>query len=102
MPWRKTPEDRARDAQRYGAEWRRARLACLQAARWRCEIRLGGCAGTASEVNHVDGAANDPHHRNLRAACKPCHAKVTAQQGHDGRRGSRPAADPPATPRTRW
>ena len=101
MPGGRRPKTGARDAQRYGAAWSRARLACLQAARWRCEIRLGGCAGTASEVDHVDGAGNDPHHRNLRAACKPCHAKVTAQQGHDGRRGSSTGRDPPCTPRTR-
>ena len=100
MTWRKTDQDRAQDAQRYGAAWRRARLECLRRARWRCEIRLDGCQGAASQVDHIDQAANDPGHKRLRAACKRCHSKVTAQQGHDGRRGT--SNDPSPTPRTQW
>ena len=98
MPWEKSREERRQDSQRYGAAWRRARLACLRAANWRCQIRLVGCAGAASEVDHVDGAANDPGHRNLRAACKPCHRQVTAQQGG----GYRQPHDPEPRPRTAW
>ena len=100
MTWKKTAEDRTRDAQRYGADWRRARLECLRAARWKCEIRMDGCQGAASEVDHVDGAGNDPGHKHLRAACKSCHAKVTARQGGGYRRGR--AADPPHVSRTQW
>jgi 5-methylcytosine-specific restriction endonuclease McrA len=100
LPWDNSPEKRRQDSQRYGAEWRRKRLACLRAAKWHCEIRLEGvCIGAASEVDHIDGAENDPQHRNLRAACKPCHAKVTAQQGKGYRKRS---ADPPCSPRTKW
>lgn len=82
------------------AEYRRARLACLKAARWRCQIRIAGiCIGAASEADHADQLANDPRHRNLRAACKPCHRHVTARQGNDAKRGP---SDPKPTPRTRW
>ncbi|HEY1914252.1 MAG TPA: hypothetical protein VGH27_01640 [Streptosporangiaceae bacterium] len=97
--WNKTPEDRRRDNQRYGAAWRRARAACLERANWRCEIRLPGvCIGAAREVDHILGAASDPGHTRLRAACKPCHAKVTAQQGN----AARGKADPECQPRTSW
>jgi 5-methylcytosine-specific restriction endonuclease McrA len=102
MPWRNDPEKRRQDAQRYGAAWRRARDAQLRKANWRCEIRIQGvCIGAASEVDHVDGAENDPQHRNLRAACKPCHDKVTAQQG-GGFRSRRVPRDPDPRPRTEW
>jgi hypothetical protein len=87
-------------------EWRRARDACLRAARWKCEIRVTGvCIGAASQADHVEQLANDPHHRNLRAACRPCHAWVTARQGNEAKRiasGHAPAPDPAPRPRTRW
>lgn len=94
MPW-----DTARQDPAYGkAEWKRARLACLKAARWRCQLRLDGCQGAASEADHADGLANDPQHRNLRAVCTSCHRKVTAQQGNSARRG-RGSGDPAPTSR---
>jgi hypothetical protein len=84
------------------AEYRAARLACLKAARWKCEIRIPGtCIGAASQADHTDGLANDPHHRKLRAACVPCHRSVTAQQGKGARAGT-PPADPAPVPRTDW
>jgi 5-methylcytosine-specific restriction endonuclease McrA len=96
MPW-----ETARKTSAYSsAEYRRKRLACLRAAQWRCQIRLEGCRGAASEVDHIDQLANDPHHNRLRAACTSCHRKVTAQQGR-GFRASL-AADPEHTPRTVW
>ena len=95
MPWR--PEDRR---QNYDAEYRRKRDACLRRARWRCEIQLEGiCIRAASQADHIDGIANDPHHDRLRAACEPCHKHVTARQGNKGKRGG---ADPQPTPKTRW
>ncbi len=95
MPWQTASKDPA-----YGrAAWKRARLACLRRANWRCEIRLPGCQGAASQADHVDQLANDPGHRNLRAACRSCHGKVTAEQG-GGARGA--AADPQPQPRTDW
>ena len=97
MPWANDPDDRKESNRRYGADWRRKRLACLKAARWRCQIGLEGCTITATEVDHVDQAGNDPGHSNLRAACKSCHAKVTAQQG----KGYRKAAAAGAVSRRR-
>lgn len=103
MPWRNGPAERARSNRVYGAKWRKARLAALQRARGRCEIRMEGCQGAASEVDHIDGAENDPEHKNLRAACGSCHAKVTAQQGSGYRvAANRSDADPQPTPRTAW
>jgi 5-methylcytosine-specific restriction enzyme A len=99
--WQKTRADRERDNQTYDARWRRARKAALERAGYRCEIRLPDvCAGRATEVDHISQAANDPNHRHLRAACSPCHAKVTAQQGRGFRKGG--SADPPPRPRTEW
>jgi hypothetical protein len=68
----------------------------MRAANWHCEIKLPGCAGAASEVDHILGVAADPDHTMLRATCKTCHRKITAQQG-GGSRG-----DPPHEPRTAW
>ncbi len=82
MAWR--PQDRQG---RYGADYRRKRDAAMRRAGWRCEIRIEGiCITVASECDHVDGIAADPRHLHLRAACKPCHARVTARQGGPGSR----------------
>lgn len=98
MPWANDPDARRKSDATYGTpEYRRARLACLKAARWKCQIRLEGCQGAASQADHVDQAANDPHHQNLRAACRSCHAKVTADQGNRAKRH-----DPAPQPRTKW
>ena len=99
MPWESARKDPAYNT----AEWRRARLACMRRAQWKCEIRLDCCIGAATQVDHVNGLDNDRGHQNLRAACAPCHAKVTARQGNDARRGSsRAPRDPAPTPRTAW
>lgn len=85
----------------YGrAEWRRARDNCLREANWRCQIRLDGCQGAATEADHTDQLGNDPRHKRLRAACTSCHRKVTAQQGNDARRMRR--RDPSVQTRTTW
>ena|SRR6266700_5868887 len=99
MPWRGYPSSPA-----YGtAEYKRAREACLRRARWRCELRLEGCQGAASEADHIDGLANDPHHQRMRAVCTSCHRKRTAEQGNEARRGStRKSSDPAPTSRIIW
>jgi hypothetical protein len=96
VPWETARKDPAYNT----AEYKRARLACLRKAGWRCEIRLEGCQGAASEADHAEQLANDPHHRSLRAACTSCHRRVTAQQGR-GARASQDA-DPDPQPRTTW
>jgi 5-methylcytosine-specific restriction endonuclease McrA len=101
MPWEKTPADRRQDSQRYGPEWRRARKRQLEADGYRCQLGLDVCTYRATEVDHIDGAANDPHHRRLRSVCGPCHRKHTAQQG-GGARGRRANADPEPRQSTLW
>src|SRR5215469_5428026 len=96
MPWRGYPSSPA-----YGTPaWKRARLAALRRAKWRCELRLDGCQGAASEVDHVFGLEADPTHQHLRAVCKSCHGKRTAEQGHEARRGKR--NDPQPSSRIIW
>ena len=100
MPWESARKDPAYNT----AAWRRARLKAMRRANWRCEIRIAGvCIGAATQVDHVSGLDNDRNHLNLRAACAPCHAKVTAKQGNDARgRGGRKPRNPAPTPRTVW
>src|SRR5262249_20579494 len=98
MPW-----TRADDNPLYHtAEYRRARAKCLADAKWKCQVRLPGCQGAASQADHTDGITNDPHHTRLQAACKSCHGKITAQQGGGYRNGKGRSNDPPPTPRTAW
>lgn len=100
MPgWQKTSEQRQRDNRVYGNDWRKARIACLRRARWRCEIKLDGCQGAASQVDHIDQADNDPQHQRLRATCAACHKTISSQQGNAARRGG---SDPAPQPRTTW
>lgn len=95
MGWETARQDPA-----YGsAAWKRARLACLKRANYRCELGLEGCQGTATEADHVLGLAADPGHTALRAVCVSCHRKRTAQQGNAGRRRRR---EPSFVPRTQW
>ena len=99
MTWR--PEDR-RNAGYSTPEYKRKRLACLRRANWHCEIRIPGvCIGAASQADHIDGIAADPHHNHLRAACVPCHKHVTARQGGNGSTGRTPR-DPAPKPSTAW
>jgi len=104
MPWSNDSESRRRSSRTYGANWRRKRLAQLERDRWRCQLRLPGCQGAASEVDHILGAEQDPDHQALRSVCSSCHKQRTAQQGGGFRTnpGKRRAADPPHRPNTRW
>jgi 5-methylcytosine-specific restriction endonuclease McrA len=48
---------------------------------WRCQVRLEGCLGHATVVDHVvqlrDGGSDADS--NLRAACEPCNLKRGAR-----------------------
>ena len=102
MPWTKTPGDRARDAKIYDSpESRRNRPLAMKRDQWRCQLRLTGCIGAASQCDHIVQPDQGGGHGlgNLRAVCKRCHGKRTAQQSNTGN-GSR--ADPPPQPRTAW
>ena len=71
MPWRKTDADRDRDRRNYGTAYRRNRDAAMRRDNWRCQLRLDGCQGAASQCDHIvsvaDGGSSDVS--NLRAAC---------------------------------
>lgn len=75
-------------------QWRRVRALVLARDGHTCRIRLPGCIGHATHVDHIvlksKGGTDDP--ANLRAACRPCNL----------RRGNTPDPDPAPTPRTRW
>lgn len=103
MPWRNDDAARKHSNATYGQAWRRARAECLRRAAWRCQLRLEGCQGAASQADHVIPVSQGGGHEqgNLRAACAACHAKVTAQQG-GGWRNGRARGDPDPAPRTRW
>jgi 5-methylcytosine-specific restriction enzyme A len=103
MPWANDREARRRSDANYGTAWRKKRHEALRRANWRCEIRFEGCTTKATEVDHILGVANDPTHSQLRAGCKSCHGKVTAEQGHTARwAGGAPSRDPAPQPKTAW
>lgn len=97
MPWSKTPQDRARDAVRYGPAWKKARQAALNRAGHRCEK-----CGSRRElsVDHIHGAAADPGHHHLQVLCGTCHRAKTAAESNQGR--GRTGSDAPVQARTRW
>jgi hypothetical protein len=53
----------------------------MERCRWRCEIRLDGCQGAASEVDRIGPVSQGGTHDlgNLRGACRSCHARTTAE-----------------------
>ena len=66
---------------RLPADWPAIRRLVLQDAGYRCQIRLTGCSGQASEVDHR--RRGDDHSRaNLRAACSGCHGKKSSAEGN--------------------
>lgn len=104
MPWANTPDDRARNARVYGAEYKRNRLLARRRAGGRCE----GChhPHTRLECDHIHNTGHGPPDHslgNLQMLCKgpgtcQCHERKTAGEGNAGRG----ASDPPCTPRTNW
>lgn len=59
----------------YAGPWRRIRQEILQRDNYRCQIKGPGCAGEATEVDHITPVSlGGPwyDHENLRASCKRC------------------------------
>jgi 5-methylcytosine-specific restriction protein A len=54
--------------------WRTLRAQILARDGYRCQLRLPGCLGEATEVDHIqtrhNGGGDQPH--NLRASCEKC------------------------------
>ena len=73
--------DSSRRRQELPANWSRLRRQVLRECGGRCEIRLAGCVGEASEVDHI--RRGDDHSRaNLRGACRRCHALKSSAEGN--------------------
>ena len=79
--WAKSPPPA--NVYAYGGPGRWSATSARTGRLW-CRIRFPDiCTDKATEVDHViqpeDGGTNDPE--NLRAVCKPCHARRTGRQG---------------------
>lgn len=75
--------------------WEAARRRILQRDNHHCQLRLEGCTGRATEVDHrVAGDNHDP--TNLQAVCSSCHKRKTQAEAALARapRPSRRRAQP--------
>lgn len=63
-------------------QWSRKRNARLAMDGGRCQARLDGCLGTATEVHHLDYRyiRNEPLF-NLVSVCRPCHEQISVMEG---------------------
>ncbi|AJD82421.1 HNH endonuclease [Mycobacterium phage Sheen] len=62
----------------------------LRDAKYRCQIRLPGCLGKATDVDHIT-PGDDHSRRNLQAACDRCHLKKSSREGNAKQRRMRAA-----------
>lgn len=100
MTWTKTPQDRQRDAEVYGAEYRRNAATCKRRANGRCQKCLK--PATRLQADHIVPAAQGGTDAlaNLQALCQTCHKAKTAREGGGWRK--KPRRNPEPTPRTKW
>jgi 5-methylcytosine-specific restriction endonuclease McrA len=77
-------------------DWPRIRQRVLKRDGRVCRIAFPGCAGAATEVDHV--VRGDDHSEgNLQAACSPCHRTKSSREGAAAKpRINRPAETHPA------
>jgi 5-methylcytosine-specific restriction protein A len=86
------PEDRGRAWQRkskaavysYDGSWLVIRKQVLERDGYQCQLRFAGiCIGEATEADHIiqPGSGGTDDLWNLRAVCRPCHARRTGRQG---------------------
>lgn len=81
MPW--STSDRA---SRLPSNWEsEIHPRILHRDHYQCQLKLPGCQGEATEVDHKIRGDN---HRdsNLQAACERCHAKKSAHEGNEAKR----------------
>lgn len=66
-----------RHQEAYGGDWEAIRQQVLVRDHHECRLRLPGCTGTATTVDHVVAVANGGgrHPDNLQAACMPCNTR---------------------------
>ena len=104
MAWKKTADDRARDAKTYGSdEYKRNRAIALRRADRRCA--KCGRRDRAVQCDHIVPVSQGGTHHlsNLQVLCSgpgSCHARKTATEGSTMR--SRPHIHPAPSPRTLW
>ena len=100
MPWRDS--DRG-TSDTYDQRYRHNRREALRLAHWRCQLRLEGCIGSATQCDHITPVSQGGTHEitNLRAVCTPCHKKKTATEG-GGFRARQQREDPAPRPSTTW
>jgi 5-methylcytosine-specific restriction protein A len=68
----------------YSGNWARIRLEVLKRDDYQCQLRFADtCVGRASQVDHIvqPEAGGGSDLANLRAVCRPCHARRTGRQG---------------------
>ena len=68
----------------YSGNWARIRQQVLKRDGYACQLRYADiCVGKASQVDHIvqPEAAGGSDLANLRAVCRPCHARRTGRQG---------------------
>ena len=67
----------------YDHHWQQVRLVILTRDMYACQLRLDGCEGRATHVDHIiplseGGQRLDPH--NLRASCEKCNLRRNRQR----------------------
>jgi hypothetical protein len=80
---RKTWADQSARRKSLPKSWWRIRWQVLERDGHQCQIRYPDrCIGTANQADHRDGYSRNDHRAEaMRAACAPCHAHRSAQQG---------------------
>ncbi len=66
---------------RLPADWSRVVVPRILARDPACQLGLDGCTGQSTEVDHRR-RGDDHSDANLQGACRSCHAKKTAAEGH--------------------
>jgi 5-methylcytosine-specific restriction protein A len=79
-PWRNSTRD-----QRLPDDWPARRTRILNRDAHTCQLRYPGCAGHATEVDHVT-PGDDHSDTNLQAACNPCHRIKSSREGGRAKR----------------
>ena len=68
----------------YGSDWATRARQVLVRDGYQCQLRYADiCVGRASQVDHIiqPEAGGGSDLANLRAVCRPCHARRTGRQG---------------------
>ncbi|MFC8531923.1 HNH endonuclease [Nocardia sp. NPDC057227] len=96
MPW--GTASRARTST---AAHKSQRLRILRRDRYRCRLQLPGrCIGKATTMDHAKpvhlGGTDDD--ANMQAACAPCHAKKSSDEGHAAQQAKRDRLKLPTSP----